>query len=225
MKLRLLFGSAASFLALAACSGAESSDLFAPPDSSQLGTDPSGSNGDSSGDPPAPSSSGGGDTGSSGSSGTSGSSGSSGTSSGGSSSGGTKDAGLDAPPPPPSGKVYCGITTPGTSCQAGTEVCCGSWSGGKLSFACEATGLLSCVGGRSIECDDQTDCPAGQICCGSLSNNSGYTSVTCRSSCNDMPGFRAVRFCDPKAAVDECAASGRTCGASQSLPGYSVCRD
>jgi hypothetical protein len=113
-----------------------------------------------------------------------------------------------------------------TTCAAKTEVCCGSWGrSGKPSFECEEAGFVACAGGTSIGCDDRTDCPTGQVCCGTLEDNSGYTSVACKSSCNSSPGLRAVRFCDATAVVDECASIGKYCGPSQSLPGYNVCRD
>lgn len=227
MKLRLLVGSAAALLVVVACSGAENTgDLFAPSDSSNLGANPSA--------PEQSSSSSSGSTSSSGSSGTvgdddddngsSGSSGSSGTS-GSTSSGGPKDAGPDAPPPATGGSVYCRATPSATSCTAGSEICCGSWkSDGKFSYSCEPNGFLACAGGTTIACDDSSDCPSGQVCCGTLSNNR-YTSVECKATCNNSIGGRAVRFCNPKAAVDECAALGKTCTASQSLPGYNVCAD
>ena len=231
MKLRLLLGCAAPLLAFLACSGASGSELFSPPESSELGTDPGSSNGEGSSGTASSS----GTSGSSGLSSTGGPSSSSGsTSSGGSSSGSsgsssgeTKDAGKDsAPPPAPGASIYCGQTVPGTTCNAGSQICCGRWNGSnKPKFACEPTGLVACAGGTDIACDDRTDCPAGQVCCGTLPDGSGYTSVGCKTTCNNFPGVRAVRFCDPKAAVDECAAIGQFCGPSQSLPGYNVCRD
>jgi hypothetical protein len=57
-----------------------------------------------------------------------------------------------------------------------------------------------------------------------LSNSSGYSSVECKDKCNNIGGLRAVRFCDPDAAIDECAPMGMFCGPSQTLPGYHVCR-
>jgi hypothetical protein len=94
-----------------------------------------------------------------------------------------------------------------------------------MKLECENAGFVSCVGKTTIACDDRTDCPAGQVCCGTLEDNSGYTSVSCATTCNSIPGLRAVRFCDPSAALDECAALGKYCGPSQSLPGFNVCRD
>jgi len=228
MKLRLLVGSAAALLVVVACSGAENTgDLFAPSDSSNLGANPS--------TPEQNSSSSSGSTSSSGSSGTvgddgdddddddNGSSGSSGTS-GSSSSGGPKDAGPDAPPPANGGTIYCGATGGTASCTAGSEICCGSWKSGKFAYSCEQNGFLACAGGTTIACDDSSDCASGQVCCGTLSNNR-YTSVECKATCNNSIGGRAVRFCNPKAAVDECAALGKSCKASQTLPGYHVCAD
>ena len=132
---------------------------------------------------------------------------------------------MDAPPPASSGSVYCAVTTGAPSCTAGSEICCGSWKSGKFGYSCEPTGLLACAGGTTIACDDSSDCPSGQVCCGTLSSGSRYTSVQCKTTCNNTPGVRAVRFCNPKAAVDECAALGKSCTASQSLPGYHVCAD
>jgi hypothetical protein len=223
MKLRLSFAFSASILAVVACSGASSTELFGPAGSAQLGTDPAPPNDDGSS----------GAAGSSGSSGTSSSggessSGTSGSTSGGTSSGGTKDAGADTSTPPGGGSVACPATGPGakTSCTPGTEICCGPTTGwGDPKFRCEAASLLACAAGMKIACDDSTDCPTGQVCCGSLRNNGGYTSVECKKTCENMPGLRAVRFCDPKAAVDECDALGQHCEPSQSLAGYHVCRD
>lgn len=58
-----------------------------------------------------------------------------------------------------------------------------------------------------------------------LGQSTGYRSVECRTQCNNIGGLRAVRFCDPNAAVDECAPLGLECIPSQSLPGYNVCGD
>ena len=225
MKLRLLLAPSSLLLAIVACSGASSTELFGPPGSTQLGAEPGTSNGDgSSGTVPGSSGSSGDLPPSASSSGTSGSS-SSGSTSGGTSSGGPKDAGTDAASPK-AATIYCGGGPGAKKCTAGAEVCCGSWFGrGSPTYECEPAGLIACAVGTSIACDDKTDCPNGQVCCGTLEENSGYTSVECRNKCNNFGGLRAVRFCDPNAANDECAAIGMYCGPSQSLPGYYVCRD
>ena len=89
-----------------------------------------------------------------------------------------------------------------------------------------SNGLAACVGGQPIKCDDRSDCPSGQVCCGAFDQNQGYRSVQCATSCTNspIPGTTAVRFCDPDAPVDECASIGKTCTASGSLQGYSVCK-
>ena len=222
MKLRLLLGSSLSLVLAVACTGASTTELFSEPASAQSGTLPAdettaGSEG----------SSGGATSGSSTSSSSSSSSSSSGSTT--SSSGGTKDAGLPPPPPPPppTGGIGCGTSAAGAkvSCTPAAQVCCASFNdNGKPEYTCEPSGITSCFDALSIECDDKTDCPSGKICCGSL-DNSGYTSVSCQTTCTSTPGSRAVRFCDPKAAVDECVASGKYCGPSQTLVGFSVCRD
>ena len=224
MKLRALLASSSLLLVMVACSGASSTELFGPADTSQLGTEPAGSSGDGSSGAASSGGSSGEPSSSSGSSGTSSSSSSS--SSGGSSSGNVDDAGVDAPPPPKDeGTIRCGVGPNATSCTAGTQICCGQWAGrGNLKYSCEPAGLLACVAGTTIACDDMTDCPSGQVCCGTQ-DNSRYTKVECKTKCTSFPGTRAVRFCDPDAAVDECAADGAYCGPSQTLPGYFVCRN
>jgi hypothetical protein len=83
------------------------------------------------------------------------------------------------------------------------------------------------VTGLSIPCDDKTDCPGGQVCCGSFDQNTGYKSVSCQSSCGPgpIPGTTGVRLCDPSNPIDECASIGASCQASGSLHGYYVCKN
>ena len=195
---------------VAACSGANSSDLFGEPQPGNgqvvFPTDP------------AP--------GSSGTSGTSGSSGSSGS---------VKDAGTDSAPAWKSPGVYCGADLAGDDvyCTPGTSLCCArSFSGGggggdnHDSYECTANNAGACQGGAPIRCNDRTDCAAGQVCCGAFDPNEGYRSVQCQTSCNStpIPGTTPVRFCDPDAPVDECTSIGKTCTASGSLPGFSICK-
>lgn len=217
---------ASSFAVLAACGGASESELFAAPGSSEFGTLPTGG-----GDTEDPGSSSGGSSGLSGSgssSSSSSSSGASGSTSGGTSgtSGGTADAGA-ADAGWKSAGIWCGKDDDDDDvyCAAG-QACCAKSGGGKASLTCTAGGpFVSCQGGLAIRCDDQTDCPSGQVCCGKFEENSGYQSVQCSTTCNSVAGvIRAVRFCDPDAPADECASIGKTCGWSQALPGYSICK-
>jgi hypothetical protein len=86
------------------------------------------------------------------------------------------------------------------------------------------SGGLACQGGLAIKCDDQTDCPTGNVCCGMFDENFGYKSVSCSLACVNAGSIKAVRFCDQDATTDECTAIGKTCQWSGSLPGYSVCK-
>ncbi len=231
MKRILVLAAVASSIAVfAACGGANESELFAAPGSSEFGTvpsggDPSGSNG---------STSGGGSSGLPGSSSSSSSSSSGGgstSSSGGSSSGGSSGTTTDAGSPdagPLTTGIWCGEDNDGDDvfCATGTACCVKKYGGGP-SHTCSAGGAFGgCSnGGLPVRCDDQTDCPNGQVCCGTFSEATGYQSVQCATTCNSIGNtIRAVRFCDPKAANDECAAIGKQCDWSQGLPGYGICK-
>ena len=217
MKPRLVLAASAlcSLAVIAACGGADESELFASPDSTELGTQPGDET--SSG---ASSSSGG----SSGLPGT-GSTGSSSSSSSSSSGSSTSDAGTTTDAGAKSKSVWCGEDQAGDDVHCGEgQICCAKqWNYGP-KLECAAAGYGSCTGGLTIGCDDQTDCPSGQVCCGSFVEGTGYTSVKCASSCNSVPGVRAVRFCDRTAAADECDAIGKNCESSQGLPGYGICK-
>lgn len=102
-------------------------------------------------------------------------------------------------------------------------MCCVDGKFGEVQYKCEDLGFINCVADRTIQCDDRSDCPGNQVCCGRF-DEEGYTGVSCRADCNDIPGVQAVRFCSPTAAPDECAEIGKTCQKSQSLPGYYVCK-
>lgn len=122
------------------------------------------------------------------------------------------------PPPPPPEGVYCGKASgKETYCTDG-DTCCVSTLGSKCSTG---QGNNFCTG-TELECDDQTDCSDGDVCCGTLIGNR-YQSVRCQSSCGQPGNGYSYRFCDPHAAVDECAAEGTTCTASQTLVGYFIC--
>jgi len=94
---------------------------------------------------------------------------------------------------------------------------------GSDEFECEPAGKLACVTRSSLACDDGSDCPSGQVCCGRRERRTGYTKVECRTECKDGPGIRAMQFCDPNAENDECAPSGKQCVPSDVMPGYHVC--
>lgn len=219
MKLRPVLAPSLSLIILAAsaCGGASSTELFDPPGRSQFGAEPisnnagspevTGSRSSRTTDDLPPSSSGSSSVG--------------GSSSDAGSSEREEDTGTASAPPPSSGTIFCGAEE---SCSPGGEVCCRSQNGwSKPTSTCEPSGLLSCPNGTAIACDDRTDCPSGHVCCGTLQGAFGYASVACKTKCENAPGVRAVRFCDPNAAIDECAEIGKSCTSSRSLAGYHVC--
>lgn len=227
MKLGLL-GCATTVLGaviVVGCSGASSSELFAQPGSSELPNEPEDEPSTSTPESSSP---------------TGGSKSSKKGSKGGGSKKGSKDDGSkdDGPKddgssggspdktPPAASTILCGPVGPGgakKTCQAKTEVCCVGW-GPAPEFECEAAGKLACVTRTSIACDDGSDCPSGEICCGRREEHTGYMKVECRATCKDGPAMRAMQLCDPNAAQDECAPSGKQCVPSDVLPGYHVCR-
>lgn len=142
--------------------------------------------------------------------------------------GANKDSGttgFDAGPGPDL-TVPCGDNM-GTAitCNVGSQYCCATnvGNGNDPGYSCQSSGVSSCAGLR-LPCNDTTDCH-GAICCGAFDNITGYTGVSCKATCTaSTPSGTAVHFCDPNAAVDECAASGQSCQPSQALPGYSLCK-
>jgi hypothetical protein len=134
-----------------------------------------------------------------------------------------KDAGpdvvvvIDAGPPPP--QVGCGLS----SCPVSTQYCCNKWNGSAYVPACQNLGT-TCSPGTLVYCDGKADCNG--VCCGSLNTNGNYyTEVRCTQTCTGfVNNLQQVRFCDPKAMVDECQSLGLQCQASSLLTGYSVCR-
>lgn len=228
--------STALLAAAAACSGASETGLFAA--TSIDGTEPAPPGGGTTDDDGGASSGGtsGGGASSGGASSSSGS-GSSSSSSGGSSSGAPADGGgvdggkpaVDAGPPWKSPGVTCGVTGSGAKAYCtGNKLCCVTLDENvEWEFACvSASSASACQDGRKMRCDDRTDCPQGQVCCATFEQGFGYRSSQCQASCASTPppGTSFVRFCDPKAPVDECVALGKACKASQSLDGYSYCQ-
>jgi hypothetical protein len=212
MKLALLGRTTAVLGAVivVGCSGASSSELFAQPAPPDLPNEPSTST------PESSSPSGGGSKGSKDDSSKDDSS----------KDDGSKGDGSPDKTPPAASTILCGPVGPGgakKTCQAKTEVCCVGW-GPDAEFECEAAGTLACLARTSIACDDGSDCPSGEVCCGWREDRTGYMKVECRATCKAGPAMRAVQLCAPNTAQDECAPSGKQCVPSDVLPGYHVCR-
>jgi hypothetical protein len=135
---------------------------------------------------------------------------------------------------PPEGALDAPAVDPGVACglaycdPTGTfPVCCHT-----LVPACFLAGA-PCVGGFTLQCDDQADCAAqgnpSQICCATISNGVNTVDyVTCEdpANCpNPAPGKHAALLCDPLAATP--CPSGQACvpngSGSLELIGYHTC--
>lgn len=128
----------------------------------------------------------------------------------------------DVAPPYKDPGIFCGQTF----CTPSTQYCCNDKDFQQNpTYMCQATGTIAgCVLGVQVKCDSKADCPSTQICCGGLMNGT-YDEVSCKPTCTGIVlGRNQIRFCDPKAPVDECKAQAQTCKPSNALKGYSVCQ-
>ena len=124
--------------------------------------------------------------------------------------------------------MFCGADPGGGSvyCTPSSSFCCARQNNDP-AFECLNGGTFGqCVGGLTIKCDDRTDCPGSQVCCGTFDQATGYRNVQCQPDCNGspIPGQSTVRFCAANAPTDECAAIGKACLPSGSLPGFHICK-
>jgi len=123
---------------------------------------------------------------------------------------------VDANPPPPKGLRCTDDNGHDTYCKT-NETCCITSNG-----AAKCNAQLTFCSGTEIDCAEGADCKTGEVCCGTLIGNH-YQSVRCQTSCGGMNNGYMFRFCNPTAAVDECASDGTTCTESQTLSGYYIC--
>lgn len=210
LRLPLLLGFVG--LVVAACSGANPTDLFGS----------SGSGGASSGTTSTSASS-------SSTSSSSTSSGGTDASTSSSTSSGGKDAAVDAPAPlGDKDHVFCGSANgDDVYCQTGS-ICCarGKTQGGQLkydTYEClpnknQCSGNLDAV----LECDDKDDCNPGEFCCAQTFPAGGNSTRYVRTQCqqNNCNGYSA-RMCQV-GKTDECL-NGAECKQSQVLKDFGVC--
>lgn len=114
----------------------------------------------------------------------------------------------DAGPGTP-GTISCGMTT----CDAKTQECCVSFSGGGMSTSkCVASGM--CMGGGSVAlaCTDSTVCKMGEVCCAHFGG--GGSGSDCSKTC--MGG---TRLC----STDSECRMGEKCQTSM-FTGLKTCR-
>lgn len=138
----------------------------------------------------------------------------------------TVDSGVDSGTGYTNPGIFCGATNGADDhCKPVEQRCCYRPNADK-PYTCQSTASPGCIGGQAFACDDQADCKGGQVCCAILGGVVGGNRAECRTSCDPsaIPGVKVLRLCDPKATVDECAASNGTCGASVGVDGYFACK-
>lgn len=116
-------------------------------------------------------------------------------------------------------QVLCPQNGQPSTCPSG-DFCCvtGDPQLGPQTDTCDPSGA-TCAG-TTVHCASTADCPANEVCCGTLlvnGNSNMYTDVSCAKDCT---GQNNVQFCDPQ--VNDCPNNG-TCSGSQLLTGYNVC--
>jgi hypothetical protein len=127
---------------------------------------------------------------------------------------------IEEPPPPTGPTVACPMNGTPATCQPG-DICCiaGDPMLGTQTHTCEQPAGV-CTGTK-VTCTVPTDCPMGQMCCGTeqtTGTTAMYTGVSCATQCN---GANMRIFCSSNT---DCPAQTATCGASTLLPGYMVCQ-
>ena len=122
----------------------------------------------------------------------------------------------------PGAGVDPGVSCGAHACAVGSEICCATNAlVSSPSYSCRTS--ASQCGGTPIACDDAADC-GGLVCCGRFDPEHGYRSISCMASCSGtLDGEQLVRFCDPNAHPDECAAQGGSCRASSEILGLYRC--
>jgi hypothetical protein len=134
-----------------------------------------------------------------------------------------------APPedtgPPDTGSKLPPVQCAGDMCLVPAEDCCVNSESSPPTAACQPiaqanTGCYS-MGNTPVECAQGADCPTG-LCCGIInSDDSAYEYVLCKASCSGT-GTEII-FCS-SAADCTSLGMGAKCGASDLLPGYTVCK-
>jgi hypothetical protein len=136
------------------------------------------------------------------------------------------------PPPldaPATSDVQCSNSpTGGTTCSGGQHCCITTSAGGGRNYACQSVILPVTCTGVDLACDATSDCAGmpGTVCCGTLNNAMGTTSLVAASSCVAASQCTQMNnriiLCNPS-QPNVCPA-GRTCKQSSgTLPGYYLC--
>ncbi len=129
---------------------------------------------------------------------------------------GVGDTGVVSPPPPAGDagqdvaatpSIHCGSTVP--TCVAGTQTCCAT-SGAN---ACEQAGDCTCVTVGTcaakytrFDCDDDTDCTTGLVCCGFTFP--GDPLNVQQAICVAPANCTGLRVCDPASLTPRCPDAG-----------------
>jgi hypothetical protein len=126
---------------------------------------------------------------------------------------------------PPATMIPCGVSGTNKTCSTADQVCCVTFNGGPKADQNVETCSFSASdcsnrNGATVHCTSSTQCPAGQVCCGtSATPYLYYSDVSCRPSCDTKSSDH--QFCDPAVPAD--CPLGQPCQPSTILTAFYIC--
>jgi hypothetical protein len=134
--------------------------------------------------------------------------------------GAAQDSGTVATDSGPPAVISCGNTT----CPLPAEFCCVTFDQSGQQEACASDpGSCTGQGGSAVECTSSSQCPAGQICCGTKPNSNSYSDVSCQAAPCGSGSVEQIQFCDPQGPND-CPPDAPQCQQSTILNGFFICQ-
>jgi hypothetical protein len=122
------------------------------------------------------------------------------------------------------GTISCGSPGATNTCTTPSEFCCVTYNGGpkgdqNINICGSNASDCSAQMGTTVRCSSSTQCPTGEVCCGTGSSDSPlvYTDVSCQPSC----GLNDHLFCDPT-VLNDCPATAH-CQSSSVLTSFNIC--
>jgi hypothetical protein len=117
---------------------------------------------------------------------------------------GCKAPGTLHPPKAGAGDFYCPFVAPAkTFCKDQTEHCCEPSTG---SASCQPIGTACATGDTDWQCDDPSECPSGQKCCG-IGKLVINADPACANYASKFKGTHCAASCDAAAEIEMCTSN------------------
>jgi hypothetical protein len=119
------------------------------------------------------------------------------------------------PPKADAGDFYCPFVAPAkTYCKNGTEHCCEPSTG---SSTCTPIATACAAGTTDWQCDDPSECPSGQKCCG-IGKLVISPDPACENYASGFKGTHCKTACDPSTEIEMCTSAGECTGGTTCTP-------